>query len=214
MSDDIRTQQRWLIAAVAILAVILILVLVVIFRSIQKPDPSPRIGHRSPAAQLGYCAPEDTRLCIVSFGQIEGGDMLVNFQLPRPAYPDFTLVINRFGVDSSYECQRMKGLSTGVICTGPSQVPGEELQFKVFSTKDSTLLAAGKFSIIGIAISTPENSTTGTPEEASTESPVTEAPVVTETATPTLVQRLPTSTRTTPTVSYPPPSYPNPTSYP
>ena len=214
MSDDIRTQQRWLIAAVAILAVILLLILVAIFRSIKGQDPSPQIGHRSPAAELGYCVSEDPNLCIVSFGQIEGGDMLVNFQLPRPLYPNFSLVINRFGVDSSYECQRMKGLSTGVICTGPSQVPGEMLQFKVFSTKDGTLLAAGKFPIIGIAISTPENSETGTPEEALTEPAITEFPLATESATATFSPLLPTPTQSTPTVSYPPPSYPNPTTYP
>ena len=84
--------------------------------------------------------------------------MLVNFQVPRPFYPEFVLVINRFGVETPYECKEAKGISMGVTCAGASQVPGEILQFKVFSTKDGTLLAEGKFPIIGIAISTPRKS--------------------------------------------------------
>jgi hypothetical protein len=210
MSDDIHTQRRWLIAGVAILVVILLLVLFAIFRSVQPRDSRPLLGHRSPAARLAYCSPGDSGLCIVSFGQIVGGDMLVNFQIPRLAYPEFSLIINRYGVESVYQCKKVKGLSTGVTCTGPSQVPGEVLLFKVISTKDGGLLAAGSFSIIGIALSTPEGGPTDTETPLATEPPATE----TEMPTMTAIPLLPTVTPGTPTVSYPPPSYPNPTAYP
>ena len=204
MSEDIRTQQRWLIAGVATLVLLLILVLVALIRSVQQPGGDPKVGHRFPAEHLAYCGPQDPNVCVVSFNQVEGGDMLVNLQVPRLFYPEFTLVINRFGVESSYECKESKGISMGVTCAGASQVPGETLQFKVISKKSRLLLAEGKFRIIGIAISTPEG--LATPTETPTELPT---EISTETPFPTPV--LPTQSITTPT---PPNSYPNPTSYP
>jgi len=129
---------------------------------------------------------------------------LVNLQVPRLFYPEFILVINRFGVESTYECKEAKGISMGVICAGASQVPGETLQFKVISRKENLLLAEGKFQIIGIAISTPED--LATPTGTATEFPTA---IVTETPFPTPL--LPTQSISTPT---PPNSYPNPTTYP
>ena len=214
MSENIRTQQRWLIAGVILLVLLFIVVVIALFRSLQNREAAPQVGHRSPAADLAYCSPEDKGLCIVSFGQVEGGDMLVNIQIPRPVYPAFTLVINRYGVENIYECKRVKGLSTGVICTGVSQAPGEILQFKIISKSSGTLLAEGKFAIVGIAISTPEGITTGTPvsEAGATETPF-EFPTTVPTsqfATPTKA----TSTPRTPAATPPTPSYPNPTVYP
>jgi hypothetical protein len=203
MSEDIRTQQRWLIAGVATLVLLLILVVVALVRSIQHRGGDPQIGHRYPAAQLDYCGPQDTKLCIVSFGQVEGRDMLVNLQVPRLFYPEFILVINRFGVESTYKCKEAEGISMGVICAGAPQVPGELLQFKVITKNNGLLLAEGKFQIIGIAISTPEDLVT--PTETATGIPT---EIVTETPFPT--QLLPTQEFSTPT---PPTSYPNP-SYP
>ena len=201
MSDDIRNQQRWLITVVALLVIILILVVIGLIRSIPgRGSSNPLVGHRSPVVKLTYCKPEDTQLCVVSFGQIEGGDMLVNFQLPSTIYPPFTLVINRYGVESPYECKRTKGFLGGVTCSGASQAPGEILQFKVFAQKDGTLIAEGKFPIIGIAISTPEGTGTESPTESTAE------------LTPSPTEIFPTEEFLTPT---PPTSYPAPpTSYP
>ena len=200
MSSDARHQQRWLVTVVILLVILLILVVAGLIRSIPRrsSDPSPQIGHRSPAAKLTYCQPEDTQLCVVSFGQIEGGDMLVNFQLPSVIYPPFTLVINRFGVESAYQCARTKGFLRGMTCRGAPQTPGEILQFKVLAQKDGTLIAEGKFAIIGIAISTPEDLSTETPTASPTESTPGLNPLPgTETPTP----GFPTLT--------PPTSYPN-----
>jgi hypothetical protein len=214
MSADIRNQQRWLVTVVALLVILLIVVVIGLVRSIPARGSDPQIGHRSPAAKLAYCNPGDTMLCIVSFGQIEGGDMQVNFQLPSTIYPPFDLVINRYGVESTYECQRTKGYLGGVTCSGPSQVPGEILQFKVIARKGGILVAEGKFAIIGIAISTPEDLLTPTETALYTETP---------TGTPTLIATqslatlpalptdiLPTEEFTTPA---PPTTYPD-TTYP
>jgi hypothetical protein len=203
MSEDLRTQQRWLIIGVAALALLLILVIVALIRSLQTPEGHSQTGHRSPAAQLNYCGPQDARLCVVSFDQVEGGDMRVNLQVPSLFYPEFRLVINRFGVESSYECKEAKDISMGVICAGASQVPGEVLQFKIISIRDGKLLAEGKFQIIGISISTPEDMLT--PTETPTGIPT---EIATETPFPTPL--LPTQAISTPTspTSYPDSSYP------
>ena len=198
MPEDIRTQQRWLIVGVAALAVLLILIVVALVRSLQPRGGEGQIGHRSPAALLTYCGPQDTSLCVVSFNQVEGGDMQVNIQVPGLFYPEFRLVINRFGVESTYACKEAKNISMGVTCAGASQVPGETLQFKVISIRDGILLAEGKFPIIGISISTPES--LATPTETPTGIP---SLVPTETPFPSPVP--PTQVISTPT---------SPTSYP
>lgn len=207
MSADIQNHQMRLFSGVAILAIVLLLALGVIFQSVQSLSPDPQIGHRSPAARLTYCAPDDPRLCVVSFSQLIDGNMQVHFKLPRTLYPEFTLVINRYGVESIYECERTEKRGISVACTGASQVPGEVLQFKVFSQKQGFLMAEGKFPIIGIALATPEFLGTETTETI-------EPSAVPET-TETPMELFPTPTVVSPTPpSYPNPSYPNPTAYP
>jgi hypothetical protein len=203
MSEDIRTQQRWLIAGIATLALLFILVIVGLVRSVQPRGSNSHVGHRSPASQLTYCGPQETKLCVVAFNQVEGGDLLVNFQVPGVFYPEFVLVINRFGVESSYECNEAEDVSMGVVCSGAPQVPGETLQFKIISKNDGLLLAEGKFQIIGIAISTPEVllTPTGTPTEFPTA-------IVTETPFPTQIGPTQQFSTPTPPTSYPNPSYP------
>ena len=171
MSADFQSQRRWLIAAIVLLAALFLLVIAALVRSIRYQDESPQVGDRAPAAELAYCAPGDTGLCVVSFGQAVDGEMLVNLQIPRPNYTRFDLTIDRYGVESSYRCRTIKGLSTGMACTGPSQVPGEILQFRLISRADGSLLAEGKFAIIGIALASPEPVASQTLEATETETP-------------------------------------------
>lgn len=199
MSADTHTNwSRW-IAGILVAVVLLILVFFSVIRSSLGRAGEPQVGHRSPVARLAYCSPQDDKLCIVSFSQVEDGAMQVNFQVPHPFFPEFILVIDRYGVESSYECQRAEGLTTRVTCSGAPQVPGEILQFKVISKSRGRLLAEGKFSIIGIALSTLEIIPIPTLGEA------TGTPTVTPTGTPL---RTPTPVRTAPSPSYPNPSYP------
>lgn len=202
MSSDIQTHRNRWIAGLLILAIFLLLTVIFIIRFLQSraEGTGPRVGYRSPIAELAYCAAEDRELCIVSFNQIVDGGMQVNVQTPRVFYPEIILVINRHGVESTYECRKAEPLANWVVCEGPPQVPGEVLQFQVIFKEQGTLVAEGKFSIIGIAISTPEvipNATLETP---------TETPTITPTAAPT--RRTPTPARATPSPSYPNPSYP------
>jgi len=197
MPSDIQPQRNRWIAGLSILAIVLLLAVVsiVLFLQNRNEGPGPRVGYRSPIAELAYCAGEDRELCIVSFNQIVDGGMQVNIQTPRVFYPRILLVINRYGVESTYECRKAEPLTNRVVCEGPPQTPGEILQFKVFLREQGTLVAEGKFSIIGIAISTPE-----------VIPPATTTPTTTPTGAPT--RRTPTPARSTPSPSYPNPSYP------
>jgi hypothetical protein len=203
MSSDIPTHRNRWIAGLLILAIVLLLAVVsiVLFLQNRNEGPGPRVGSRSPIAELAYCAGEDRELCIISFSQIVDGGMQVNIQTPRVFYPRILLVINRYGVESTYECRKVEPLANRVVCEGPPQVPGEILQFKVLLKEQGTLVAEGKFSIIGIAISTPEVIPTATVTATATTTPT-----VTPTGAP--IRRTPTPAGTTPSPSYPNPSYP------
>lgn len=202
MSSDIQTYRNRWIAGLLILFIFILLAVIfgILFLQKRAEGSGPRVGHRSPIDALAYCGPEDRELCIVSFSQILDGSMQVNIQTPRVFYPQIILIINRHGVESTYECQKVEPLANRVVCEGPSQPPGEVLQFKVIFKEQGTLVAEGKFSIIGIAISTPEILPTATLETP------TGTPTVTPVGTPT--RRTPTPTRTAPGTSYPNPSYP------
>jgi hypothetical protein len=199
MSIDVQTSRNRLIAGIAVLVILLLVAVILLVSSTRQRADGPRIGHRSPVAELNYCGPDDRTLCVVSFSQIVDGDMQVNIHTPRVFYPKFVLVINRYGVESTYECSKEDPLSRNTECFGPPQVPGEVLQFKVVFKEQRTLVAEGKFAIIGIALSTPEILSTTTPEELVTETP---------TRSPVLPTRTPMHTRTAPVTSYPNPSYP------
>ena len=202
MSSETSTNRNRLIAGLAILTVLLVVVLYSLIQIRPREQERPRIGHRSMLTTLGYCDAEPDRLCIVSFNQVVDGSLQVIFQTPRSSYPVFVLRIQNGDRVSTYECQRIENTSTGMACTGDPQIPGQILQFTVFSRLSGTLLAEGEFAIIGIALLTPEAEQTATIEG------LTETP--TGTLTPAPRFNTPTPTRT-PTA---PPSYPNPTSYP
>ncbi|HEX5836370.1 MAG TPA: hypothetical protein VFY26_00975 [Anaerolineales bacterium] len=205
MSIDVQASRNRLIAGIAILAILLLVAVIFLLSSIRQRTDTPRIGHRSPVAELDYCSPDDRKLCVVSFSQIVDGDMQVNIHTPRVFYPKFILLINRFGVESTYECSKENPLSHNAECFGPPQIPGEVLQFKIVFKEQGTLVAEGKFAIIGVALSTPEISSTLTPEELITET-LTLLPVLPN-RTPMLTLT-PMPTRTAPVTSYPNPSYP------
>ncbi|HSK67102.1 MAG TPA: hypothetical protein VK888_09235, partial [Anaerolineales bacterium] len=131
MSIDIQTSRNRLIAGIAVLVILLLAAVIFLLSSIRQRAEAPSIGHRSPVASLDYCGPDDGKLCVVSFSQIVDGDMQVNIQTPRVFYPKFVLLINRFGVESTYECSKENPLSHNAECFGPPQIPGEILQFKI-----------------------------------------------------------------------------------
>ena len=193
------TTRDRLIAGVVTLLVLVVLLSYSVISVLPRREAGPQVGHRSPAETLTYCGAEQNKLCIVAFSQEVDGGMQVNFETPYAFYPEFILKITHDGQESTYECQRVEATSTGVVCTGRPQVPGEVLEFKVISKYWGTVFAEGRFAIIGIALFTPSVETTGT-----LETPTGIVTLTPEFDTPTPI---PTATRTTPT-SYPNPSYP------
>lgn len=210
MSSDYATHRNRWIAGLAILVVLVILVIYWLSTLLQQGRGQAQVGHHSIIPELAYCGSEQGTLCIVSFSQEVDGAMQVNFQTPRAFFPEFILTINNNGVESTYECESVEDAPTSMVCTGASQVPGQILQFKVISKHRGTLLAEGKFAIIGIALMTPEIISSGTLSTGTFEgTPGT--PGGTATAISTF--RTPTPTPGTPTPTVLSPSYPNP-SYP
>lgn len=180
-----------LIAGLAILIVVALLILYSVIAFALRGKERPQLGYRVPIASLSYCDTEQNKLCITTFSQIVDGGLQVNFQTPSAFYPDFILKIGHDGEESTYECQRAEETSTVVVCTGASQVPGQMLEFTVISKKWGTILAKGRFAIIGIALFTPAFE--ATPTVTAT---------VTLTGAPTLLATA------SPNPSYPNPSYP------
>jgi hypothetical protein len=185
MTSEISKNRNRLITGLVILLVFFLLICYFLISFLFRKPEQPKLGNHSPVDTLAYCVAEPRGLCIVSFSQVVDGAMQINIQLPYDHYPEFVVIINRNGQDSTYECKPVENSVTGVVCTGASQIPGEILNFKIFSKEMETLLAEGNFAIIGIALFTPGPTSTGTLP-------------VTETVTPEGT----------------PPSYPNPTSYP
>src|SRR5215211_4494910 len=155
MSSDTSTSRNRLMAGLAILTVLLVVVLYSLIQLLPREEERLRIGHRSMLTTLSYCDAEPDRLCVVSFTQDVDGSMQVIFQTPRSSYPVFILKIQNGEKVSTYKCQRIENIPTGMVCTGESQVPGQILQFTVLSKLSGIILAEGQFAIIGIALLTP-----------------------------------------------------------
>jgi hypothetical protein len=200
MSLGIFSTRNRLIAGLALLLVIVLLIIYSVIAFASRGKGGPQVGSRSPIETLMYCGADQDKLCIISFSQVVDGGMQINLQMPYGLYPPFVLKISHDGDESTYECERVQGTATAIVCTGASQVPGQLLKFTVISKDGGTIFAAGEFAIIGIALFTP--AVEGTPTiEATLETP-TGLLTVTPIPTPTLLA-----------TSYPSPSYPNP-SYP
>jgi len=191
--------QNRLIIGVAILVGLIFLLL---YALIQGRNGQPRAGQKSPLAELAYCNSDNVRPCIVSFSLDSDVKMLVNILTPGSSFPAFYLQIVHERGESIYECQKVGKLPANIYCTGEEMQVGKLLQFLLISKNDNTILAEGRFAIIGLALPTPEDQLTA----SLTLTPTEEQGSVT--ATPTRV-------KSTPSPSYPNPSYPNPSpSYP
>ena len=148
---------------IAIVAVLIVLTIVIVY-SIAKTQRSnvvkrSQVGSRYPASALSYCSMDQSHLCVMSFGQIVNGPMRVDFLAPDADYPEFVLKVINNGVESTYECQSLEEMPENIYCTGMVQPPGAILELSLFSKKDNTFLAKGTFSVIGVALLTPEFAT-------------------------------------------------------
>lgn len=187
-------RKQWIIAG------IIVLLLVVGFLIL------PRAGSGTPqasdndasAAELGYCADEQAKPCVVSFSADARDNMIISLLLPDRSFPPFYLRITRGSAETTYACQRLTGAVNNAYCYGPKQPPGERLTLKLISTGSETLLAQGDLSIIGLAFPT-LGIAFPTPQEAPTA-------LLIESPSPTASLLLPLPTPSLP--SYPGPSYP------
>jgi hypothetical protein len=136
--------------------------------------------------------------------------MQVDFLAPDADPPEFNLNVSNNGVQSLYECKSREESPEHIYCTGSVQAPGSILALSVLSKADNQLLARGTFSMVGIAILSPQESGPVSAEQRGFRIP--EAPRRTPLPMPVPTHSTPSlSTPSNPTPSAP--SYPNP-SYP
>jgi hypothetical protein len=192
-----------LIAGGTILVFLVLIIPGSIFLRKEWQSRQAQVEQREPLQGLGYCSPEQITPCIVSFSLDADSRMIVSVLTDGPSFPNFYLKIRHGKGENIYPCQRVKGFSTSVYCTGAVLPLGEVFQFFLLATNGDRVLAQGNFSIIGLALGTPEifvSPTLGTP-----------SPFVTVSATGTSTPGLATPTRvSTLTPSYPNPSTPTP----
>lgn len=205
-------RKRWIVGAV-ILAIFIIVTLVGGSFLLARLKRQPQVHQRKPISNLVYCNSHNIKPCIVSFNLDADNNMLVNILIPASSYPDFYLTISNANAENKYKCQPVDDFPTNIYCTGVEMYPGEILQFALIAIKDDTVLAEGKFPIIGLLLPNPEEeitSTPATPEAFTTETPFeTPTPFPLEILTPLPTKPIavtPTPTSLTP--SYPNPSYP------
>lgn len=205
-----RFHRSHLIGIALVLVAFTALILGDYYNRMHATDEPAEIVRRWRTVELGYCTSADVRPCVVAFSRTDDG-MLVNLLLPTASYPDFYLTVRRGeSPPLRYECRKDEDNPHNAQCAGAEMLPGEALHFTLIALDGNTLLAEGRFAIIGLMLFTPELEPTATP-------PVTLSPAETKAPTST---RTPTSTVTpfrllTPTSPATPtaPAYPNP-SYP
>jgi len=201
--------RKRLIIGVAIFIFITVVLITLCGLGVQwwRKNHQPQAHQRQLISSLTYCGSSDIKPCIVSFSIDADGNMLVSLLTPDASYPDFYLTISadNNGINN-YKCQKIKDFPTNVTCTGTEMYPGATLQFTLISLEDNTVLAEGKFAIIGLMLPNPSGETTETPSGTKTIEPI-------ASPTPGLIEIL-TPLPTKPTSTALTPSYPNPTSYP
>jgi len=163
-SKEAHVNRNRLIVGLVILVVFMILSIsgsVVLLREWNRRQAY--VSQRTPLLSLDYCSSRQVKPCVLSFNLDSDGNMLINIRAASSAPPNFYIKVRQEEEESIYKCQRVKGTSTGVACSGRVMPPGEILQFLMLSKDEDILLAEGSFPIIGLALATPEIAPTPTP---------------------------------------------------
>ena len=193
--------RKLLYSVVALLTAFVLLAAVILGVQWWRKNHKPQAHQKILVTNLTYCNSNDLKPCIESFSVDADGKMLVSLLAPESSYPDFYLTISNDTTTNKYECQKVKDFPTNVSCTGQQMNPGAPLQFTLLSIKDDTVLAEGKFAIIGLLLPNPNDEATETPITTET-SLAANSLMLTETPTPILLV-IPKSTPTASTPSYP-----------
>ena len=197
--------QKRLIVGFTVFIVLAILGMAVFGIRLWRKNHPPQAHQRQLVTSLSYCDSNEVKPCIVSFSVDADNNMLVSLLIPDTSYPNFYLTIGADNVVNNYKCQPVKNFPTNITCTGVQMYPGTALQFTLISLEDATVLAEGKFAIIGLMLPNPNVEATETPLATETSEPTeSPTPISLEILTPLPTIFVPTAL----TPSYPNPSYP------
>ncbi len=152
-------RKQWIAGAV-LLVVLMILCTYGSVTTLNKSKERGSVGQREPLPDFGYCSSKEIKPCVSSFDLDPGGSMVISVLTNSPE--NFYIKIKQAENELIYECTRAKEYSIQVSCQGEALPAGEMLDFLVISTSKNTTLAQGNFSIIGMALATPEIAITPT----------------------------------------------------
>lgn len=155
-------RNRWIAVLVIFVALMFLFLYGSILLLITGSSSPGYTGQREPLARLGYCSAGSTKPCILSFSLNTDGNMVIDLLAENFSSAGFYLKIRQAEHENIYKCQKTKGLSMNVSCTGRTLPVGEALQFLLISANDDTPFAEGRFPIIGLALATPDIAPTAT----------------------------------------------------
>lgn len=153
----------------------------------------------TPLLPIEQCNAQPESICLLFFARDKNGDTTINLYVPV-GFPDFYLQVKRLTTEAVYECQKVEGQETNIICAGEALNLGEQIEITMISKDGEIPFAVGKFSLIAILVSSDTGEGNAPPLQT-----VTPASATQPVATPVVKSSTPTPTPT-PQVSYP--SYP------
>ena len=171
---------------------LVLLILIMLTGCIREAEPTPEATQTSvpPPLSVTYCDINPSDLCLDGFGQ-EGKDkLLILLKKNDQFFNDIDVQVEHDWEEYLFECVHSQVILGNIYCTGDVQPEnGDNIQLKIYSKNDESLIATGVFIV------------------QYTNIPIPAAPAPTS-------PPLKTATPKPSYPNYPNPSYPNPTSTP
>jgi hypothetical protein len=107
-----------------------------------------------PVITLARCDDREDVLCLVTFG-LEPPDQMLIVLRASPGLPEaLEAVVTYKDEPRPYPCERAEPSLTAIYCSGPQPPLGSSMRIEVYATEQRTLLAAGDFVLMALALPT------------------------------------------------------------
>ena len=131
--------------------------------------------------QLERCGTYPAALCLQSFG-LGQGQLLITFNFPAAGSSEFVLRVWQGDASTTYPCMRAEASESTIYCTGPLIPVGTPLRIELYTKTGKVPLAAGEFTLNGLAV--PTSGGVGTPLASGQSTPGDVTPTRTSSPTP------------------------------
>jgi hypothetical protein len=117
-------------------------------------DESPSPTETSFVEDIPYCAADSSVLCVISFGEDNRGNGVVNVYNPAPLKNNLYLMLARMEDKDAYRCKPVKNVPRYFLCVGKPIPLRETIEVEAYSGDDK-LIGRGDFVVSFLAIATP-----------------------------------------------------------